>query len=72
MRRLKITLSSGSIPTSVLAIQTVINRKGVLNSHFKSNPDLCYFQNHVITNRVIKRFRCTIKFGQTALGLQGV
>ena len=34
--------------------------KGVLNSHLGSNPDLCYIQNHVITNCVIKRFRCML------------
>ena len=33
-------------------------RKGVLNSHLGSNPNPCYIQNRVITNRVIKRFRC--------------
>ena len=32
--------------------------KGVLNSHFGSNPDPCYTQSRVIMNRVIKRFRC--------------
>ena len=34
-------------------------RKGVLNSHLGSNPDPCYIQNYVITNRVIKRFGCS-------------
>ena len=33
-------------------------RKGVLNSHSGSNLDPCYNRNHVITNPVIKRFRC--------------
>ena len=33
-------------------------RKGVLNSHLESNPDLCCIQNRVIMNLVIKRFRC--------------
>ena len=33
--------------------------KGVLNSHLGSNPDPCYIQNRVITNRAIKRLRCT-------------
>ena len=33
-------------------------RKGVLNSHLGSNPNPCYIQNRVITNSVIKRFRC--------------
>ena len=33
-------------------------RKGVWNSHLGSNPNPCYIQNRVITNRVIKRFRC--------------
>ena len=33
--------------------------KGVLNSHLGSNPDPCCIQNRVITNRVIKRLRCT-------------
>ena len=32
--------------------------KGVLNSHLESNPDQCYIQNRVITNRVVRRFRC--------------
>ena len=32
--------------------------KGTLNSHLGSNSDSCYIQNHVIMNRVIKRFRC--------------
>ena len=31
----------------------------VLNGHLGSNPDPSYIQNRVITNRVIKRFRCT-------------
>ena len=34
-------------------------RKGVLNSYLGSNLDLCYNQNCVIKNRVIKRFRCS-------------
>ena len=34
--------------------------KGVLNSHLGSISDLCYIQNHVITNCVIKRFRCML------------
>ena len=34
-------------------------RKRFLNSHLGSNPDLCYVQYRVITNHVIKRFRCT-------------
>ena len=33
--------------------------KWVLNSHLGSNSDPCYIQNRVITNRVIKRFRCS-------------
>ena len=33
--------------------------KGVLNSNLGSNPDPCCIQNRVITNRVIKRLRCT-------------
>ena len=36
--------------------------KGVLNSHLGSNPDPCYIQNRVITNRVIKRLKCISKF----------
>ena len=32
--------------------------EGVLSSHLGSNPDPCYIQNRVITNHVIKRFRC--------------
>ena len=32
--------------------------KSVLNDHLGSNTDPCYIQNHVITNRVIKRLRC--------------
>ena len=32
--------------------------KGVKSSHLGSNSDPCYIQNRVITNRVIKRFRC--------------
>ena len=32
--------------------------KGILNSHLGSIPDPCGIQNCVITNRVIKRFRC--------------
>ena len=36
--------------------------KGVLNNHLGSNPDPCYIQNHVITNCVIKRLRCSSKF----------
>ena len=52
----------------MLAFQTVLYccigyvEKGVLNSHFWSNTDLCYIQNSVITNRVIKRFRCITKY----------
>ena len=61
-----ITLLFGSKLISLLPIQTVLLRvkckgyigKGVLNSHLVSNPDLCCIQNHVIMNRVIKRFRC--------------
>ena len=33
--------------------------EGVLTSHLGSNLDPYYNQNHVITNRVIKRFSCT-------------
>ena len=33
--------------------------KRVLNSHLGSNPDLCYIPNRILTNHVIKRFRCT-------------
>ena len=32
--------------------------KGILNSHLGFISDPCYIQNRVITNRVIKRFRC--------------
>ena len=32
--------------------------KEVLNCYLGSNPDPCYIQNHVITNSVIKRFKC--------------
>ena len=35
--------------------------KGILNSHLGSNSDPYYIQNRVITNRVIKRFRCMCK-----------
>ena len=35
--------------------------KWVINSHLGSNPNLCYIQNRVIMNRVIKRFRCILK-----------
>ena len=34
--------------------------KGDWNSHLGSNPDPCYIQNRVITNHVIKRFRCIL------------
>ena len=34
--------------------------EGVLTSHLGSNLDPYYNQNRVITNRVIKRFSCTI------------
>ena len=34
--------------------------KEVLNCHLGSNPVPCYIQNRVITNRVIKRFRCNV------------
>ena len=33
--------------------------KGVLDSHLGSSSHPCYIQNRVISNRVIKRFRCT-------------
>ena len=33
--------------------------EGVLTSHLGSNLDPYYNQNHVITDRVIKRFSCT-------------
>ena len=35
--------------------------KSVLNDHLGSNTEPCYIQNHVITNRVIKRLRCIKK-----------
>ena len=36
--------------------------KEVKNDHLGSNTDPCYIQNRVITNRVIKRLRCTFIF----------
>ena len=35
--------------------------KSVLNDHLGSSNDPCYIQNRVITNRVIKRLRCTLQ-----------
>ena len=32
--------------------------KSVFNDHLVSSNDLCYIQNRVIMNRVIKRLRC--------------
>ena len=32
--------------------------KAVFDSHLGSSPDPCYIQNRVISDRVIKRFRC--------------
>ena len=39
--------------------------KGVLNSHLGANSDPWYIQNCVITNRVIKRFRCMWKLNMS-------
>ena len=33
--------------------------KSVFDDHLGSSNDQCYIQNRVITNRVIKRLRCT-------------
>ena len=33
--------------------------KSVFDDHLGSSNDPCYIQNRVITNRVIKRLRCT-------------
>ena len=33
--------------------------KGVFDSHLGSSPDPCYVQNRVVSDRVIKRFRCS-------------
>ena len=46
--------------------------KGILNCYLGSNSDPCYIQDRVITNRVIKRFRCnpktwTVWFYHTAM-----
>ena len=50
-----------SYPMHVIPRVKCINyiRKGVLNSQLGSKPDPCYIQKRVITNRVIKRFRCS-------------
>ena len=37
--------------------------KSVFNDHLGSNTELCYIQNHVITNRDIKRLECIPKSG---------
>ena len=53
-----------SYPNRVISIVKCIGYigKGILNSHLGSIPDPCYIQNHVITNCVIKRFRCICSF----------
>ena len=35
--------------------------KSVFDDHLGSNNDMCYIQNRVITNCVIKKYRCTIR-----------
>ena len=51
-----------SCPNSVIWRVKCIGymRKGVLDGHLGSNPDPCCIQNHIITNLVIKRFRCIV------------
>ena len=50
-------LISVSYPNYVRLRVKCIER--ALTSHFGANLDPYYNQNHVITNRVIKRFSCT-------------
>ena len=41
---------------------SIVNAYNVYNNdHFRHSNDLCYIQNHVIINRVIKRLMCTWK-----------
>ena len=52
--------SKQSYPNHVITRVKCIGyiEKEVLNCYLGSSPDPCYIQNHVLTNCVIKRFRC--------------